>query len=134
MKKHWMIVLALLVFATGCKEEVEDPTTSARLEKIRAAVEEANNAPKQSVRRPEANHLPQTQPEDVGGESDEEVKPEDSIQAKDGEKNDEKVGDPEVTGKTESSGKMIAKTVLNEAIATAKSENKVVFVHFTADW
>ena len=30
--------------------------------------------------------------------------------------------------------KLVARTVLDDAVAAAKSENKALFVHFTADW
>ncbi len=131
MKKHWMIVLALLVFATGCNKKVaEDPADAARLEQIRAAVEKSNKAPRQSVGIPEAGGVENDKPKDAGNESDEKVKPEGSPKVDD----DNKDGDAGAPEKTETSAKLNAKNALNDALAVARSENKALFVHFTAEW
>lgn len=48
-------------------------------------------------------------------------------------KTETKITEPE-TAASPKATKVIAKTVLMEAIASAKSSNKSVLVHFSADW
>jgi hypothetical protein len=94
MNKAWLVVLALLIAATGCDKGKEAETA---LKNAKKAAESAKHATKEMAK-------------DVKDEVDDAVE------------------------QTETSAKLVAKNVLDEAIATAKTEDKALFVHFTADW
>lgn len=104
-----MMVLALLVIAAGCgpQESAERAARDAlQDEKVRAA-----------LAKPRGGGM---------GGMPAELKPEDSDTSKDANDDPDK--------ETAASPKVSANQVLSDAIATAKTEDKALFVHFTADW
>ena len=139
MKTHWMIMLALLVFATGCdqKQKAEDAARNAEQD---AKVAEAVKKQKRGVMsKPSESPAKPTDDKDDDAEKDESATDEGksdegkSDEAKSDEaKSDE--GKEDAVEKTETSATLNAKTVLDDALATAKTENKALFVHFTAEW
>lgn len=127
MNKHWMIVLALLVFAIGC-----DQKEKAEMEKQdaiqNAKVAEAQKKQKRGVMSKPGETSDEAPKEDE--KADEDAKPDDGdAKSEDAKTDGESDGDEE---KTETSAKLNAKKVLNEAIAAAKSDNKALFVYSTS--
>ncbi len=98
MNKAWLVVLALLIAATGCDQGKEAKTA---LKSAKADAKKAADSAKHATKEMAKNAT-------------------DKVDA--------------ATEKTETSAKLVAKNVLDEAIATAKTEDKALFVHFTADW
>ena len=130
MKAHWMIVLALLVFAVGCdqKQKAED---EARYAEQDAKVAEAVKKQKRgSMTKPEEGSG--AAPADAG--KDDAAKKSDDAETPESKDNTDETDSGESEEKTETSSKLNAKTVLDEAIAAAKADNKALFVHFTAQW
>ena len=122
MKKHWIVSLVLLVIATGC-----GPTETAE----RAAQDTLQD---QKVRAALAKQTrgSMSMPKELGPEDS--APPKDSAAPKDSATEETvqlKGGDED---QADASPKRKAQQVLNDAVAKAKSENKALFVHFTADW
>jgi cobalamin biosynthesis protein CobT len=157
MKKYWMIVLALLVITAGCgpQESAERAAQDAlQDQKVRAALAKQK---KGSMSMPK-----ELKPDSEDGKNSEDGK--DSEAPKDDTSNDsttsdeaksssesETPTDPATSEKNETGEKVDAKSedatkqttarpkvdahqVFDEAVATAKADNKAVFVHFTAKW
>jgi hypothetical protein len=128
MKKHWMIVLAMLVFAIGCDQKQKEEDAEKYAEQDAKVAEAVKNQKRGAMTKPDEGSgkepAEDTGKDDAAEKTDETETPETK----------ENKDDTSANEKTETSSKLIAKTVLNEAIATAKADNKALFVHFTADW
>lgn len=114
MKKHWIILLAVTLVSAGCgrQESAERAARDAlQDEKVKAALA---NQERGSVSMPAELDTSET------------TKPDDS----------KKVDDtaPVASSDSETAPTIQARSVLDDAIALAKTENKALFVHFTADW
>ena len=131
MKAHWMIVLAILVFAIGCdqKQKAEDEAKYAEQDaKVAEAVKKQKRG---AMTKPDEGSG--KQPAEEKGDDDTAEKTDDTDSPDYEDKTDD-TDTGESKEKTETSAKLNAKTVLDEAIAAAKTDNKELFVHFTADW
>ena len=104
MKKYLMF-LAVLVVLTGCDNQQKD--ADAR----RDALKEIELAEAGDKR----NRVEEAKTDDEATDN----------------RNDGRTDPAEEVG---TDTKLVARTVLDDAVAAAKSENKALFVHFTADW
>lgn len=124
MKIHLIMVLALLVFAAGCDEKQkaeEEAQNAAQNAKVAEAIK---NQKRGAMTKPDDGLGDAKDAKDDDAKKDPAEKTESS----------KKDGKEDPAEKTETSAKPSARGVLDDAIAKAKSEDKALFVHFTADW
>ena len=124
MKKHWMIVLALLVFAVGCDEQKKAEEAAQQAAQNAKVAEAIKNQKRGAMTKPSEGPAKPADSEDADFDSTE--KPDSEAKEEEGKENSDE--------KTETSAQPLASDVLNEAIAKAKADDKALFVHFTADW
>lgn len=130
MKTHWMIVLAMLVFAIGCDQKQKAEEAAKYAEQDAKVAEAVKKQKRGAMTKPDEG--PGKEPAEDTGKDDAAEKTGDTETPESKENKDDT--DTSAKEKTETSAKLVAKTVLNEAIATAKADNKALLVHFTADW
>lgn len=126
MTKHLLTVLALLVFAVGCdqaKKAEQEAQNAAQNAKVAEALKTQKRG---SITKPDEGSGAEAEKKPEKGEA---AEPADDSDAT--ESNEDK-DDADSDEKTEKSSKLNAKTVLDEAIAAAKAEDKSLFVHFTS--
>ncbi len=133
MKIQWMIVLAFLVVIAGCdsaKKAENAAAYEAQNAKVKARIEKAKEEAK-NISRPSMSP-----PGLLGKEDEKKDTKEDSDNDADDKGEADKGEDDKGTDqdKIETSLKLNAQSVLDEAIASAKANDKALFVHFTAAW
>ncbi|MFT5301658.1 MAG: hypothetical protein ACI814_002464 [Mariniblastus sp.] len=140
MSKYWMLVLALAVFTCGCngksQEKIKTEMEAANAH-VADALEKAKNAPQTGPKMggpPPAGLAPETKPEKAKDDAPASGAPAAGAPASGAPAAGAPAEKEEGADKTDTSLKVNASSVLDAAVASAKSEDKVLFVHFTAAW